>query len=111
MDYKTFLTAAALDHKMELIDKAIEYMETVPTSTECHDAIVDMLKYEKEGIAENFRQLTCDSCIENCKKAQCGNQGEGSIRHNNIDLSKVGSKRAPEVVVKPDSREVDEVFC
>lgn len=78
MDYRTFLTACAIDHKMELIDKAIEYMETVPMSAECYNAIVDMLKYEKEGLAEDFRKLTCESCIENCKKAQCGSQGEAS---------------------------------
>lgn len=96
MDYKTFLTACALDHKMELIDKAIEYMETVPVSTECHDAVVDMLKYEKEGIAEDFRQLTCESCIENYKKSQHGSMGDGSLRHNNIDLSKAGTTHAPE---------------
>lgn len=59
MDYKTFLTACALDHKMDLIDKAIEYTETVPVSTEAHDAIVDMLKYEKHGLIEDFKHLEC----------------------------------------------------
>lgn len=71
MNYKTFLTACALDHKMELIDKAIEYMETVPMSTECYNAIVDMLKYDKEKIAEDFRQLTCENCVRSCKESQC----------------------------------------
>ena len=99
MDYKTFLTACTLDHKMDLIDKAIEYMETVPVSTECYNAIVDMLKYDKEGITEDFRKLTCESCIENYKRAQSGSQGKpgvGSLKHNNIDFSKIGSTKAPE---------------
>lgn len=103
MDYKTFLTASALDHKMELIDKAIEYMETVPMSTDCHDAVVDMLKYEKEGIAEDFRKLTCESCVENYKMAQCGCQGtpgkastrpEGSPKA--FIMGKDGTTHAPE---------------
>ena len=59
MDYKTFLTACTLDHKMDLIDKAIEYMETVPVSTEAYEAIVDMLKYEKHGLIEDFKHLEC----------------------------------------------------
>lgn len=59
MDYKTYLTACALDHKMDLIDKAIEYMETVPVSTEAYEAIVDMLKYEKSGLIEDFKHLEC----------------------------------------------------
>lgn len=96
MDYKTFLTACALDHKMDLIDKAIEYMETVPMSTECHDAIVDMLKYEKEGLAENFRKLTCESCIENYKRAQCGSQGTISTRTEGFVMGRDGSTQAPE---------------
>lgn len=96
MDYKTFLTACALDHKMDLIDKAIEYMETVPMSTECHDAIVDMLKYEKEGLAENFRKLTCESCIENYKKSQCGNQGVASTKPEGFVMGRDGSTKSHE---------------
>ena len=96
MDYRTFLTACAIDHKMELIDKAIEYMETVPMSTECYNAIVDMLKYEKEGLAEDFRKLTCESCIENYKKAQCGSQGEASPKREGFVWGRDCSAQAPE---------------
>ena len=113
MDYKTFLTASALDHKMELIDKAIEYMETVPVSTECHDAIVDMLKYEKEGIAEDFRQLTCESCIENYKRAQHGNQGipgKISTRPEGFVMGMDGTTHAPEGM-RFDSRDIFAVHC
>ena len=59
MDYKTYLTACAIEHKIDLVEKAIEYMETVPLSTECYNAIVDMLKYEKHGLIENFKHLKC----------------------------------------------------
>lgn len=59
MKYKTYLTACAVMDKVNEIDKAIEYMETVPVSTECHDAIIDMLKYDKEGLIEDFKKL-CD---------------------------------------------------
>ena len=99
MDYKTFLTACTLDHKMDLIDKAIEYMETVPVSTECYNAIVDMLKYDKEGIAEDFRKLTCESCIENYKRAQCGSQGKPgkvSTRPEGFVMGRDGGTKAPE---------------
>lgn len=113
MDYKTFLTASALDHKMELIDKAIEYMETVPLSTERYTAIIDMLKYEKECIAEDFRQLTCESCIENYKKAQCGCQGisgKVSTRPEGFVMGKDGNTHAPEGM-RFDSRDIFAVHC
>lgn len=113
MDYKTFLTACALDHKMELIDKAIEYMETVPVSTECYSAIVDMLKYDKEGLVEDFRKLTCESCIENCKKAQCGSQGKPgavSTRSQEFVMGRDGSTKAPEGI-KLDTRDTFAVHC
>ena len=59
MEYKTYLIAATIEHKIDLIDKAIEYMETVPVSTEAYEAIVDMLKYEKHGLIEDFKHLEC----------------------------------------------------
>ena len=59
MEYKTYLMAATIEHKIDLIDKAIEYMETVPVSTEAYEAIVDMLKYEKHGLIEDFKHLEC----------------------------------------------------
>lgn len=59
MEYKTYLVACSIEHKMDLIDKAIEYMETVPVSTEAYEAIVDMLKYEKHGLIEDFKHLEC----------------------------------------------------
>lgn len=37
-------------HVIDEIEKAIVYMETVPVSTECYNAIVDMLDYEKQCI-------------------------------------------------------------
>lgn len=62
MEYKTYLTAEALMHKIDSIEKAIEYMETVLCSTECHDAVVDMLKYDKDKILDEFRQLGDEPC-------------------------------------------------
>lgn len=59
MEYRTYLTACTIQHKIDNIEKAIEYMDTVMCSTECHDAIVDMLKYDKEGLIEDFKKL-CD---------------------------------------------------
>lgn len=99
MDYKTFLTASTLDHKMDLIDKAIEYMETVPVSSECYDAIVDMLKYDKEKIAEDFRKLTCESCIENYKRTQCGNQGVASTKSEGFVMGRDGSTKSQEGIL------------
>ena len=64
MKYRDYLTACGLMHKVDLIEKAIEYMETVPVSTEAYEAIVDMLKYEKEGLIENFRTLAEKSSNE-----------------------------------------------
>lgn len=59
MEFRTYLTACAIEHKIDLVEKAIEYMETVPLSTECYNAIVDMLKYEKHGLIEDFKHLEC----------------------------------------------------
>lgn len=59
MEYKTYLVACSIEHKIDLIEKAIEYMETVPLSAEAYEAIVDMLKYEKHGLIEDFKHLEC----------------------------------------------------
>lgn len=59
MKYHDYLTACAIMHKVDLIEKAMEYMETVPMSTDCYNAIIDMLKYEKEGLIDNFRKIEC----------------------------------------------------
>lgn len=64
MKYRDYLTACGLMHKVDLIEKAMEYMETVPVSTEAYEAIVDMLKYEKEGLIENFITLAEKSSKE-----------------------------------------------
>lgn len=64
MKYHDYLTACGLMHKVDLIEKAIEYMETVPVSTEAYEAIKDMLNYEKEGLIENFRTLAEKSSKE-----------------------------------------------
>lgn len=68
MNYKTFLIACAIEHKIDLVEKAIEYMETVPLSTECYNAIVDMLKYEKSGLIEDFKHLECCPSEEEIKE-------------------------------------------
>lgn len=59
MKYHDYLTACAIMHKVDLIEKAMEYMETVPMSTDCYNAIIDMLKYEKEGLIDNFKKIEC----------------------------------------------------
>lgn len=64
MKYHDYLTACAIMHKVDLIEKAVEYMETVPVSTEAYEAIKDMLNYEKEGLIENFRTLAEKSSKE-----------------------------------------------
>ena len=64
MKYRDYLTACTIMHKTDLIEKAIEYMETVPVSTEAYEAIKDMLNYEKEGLIENFRTLAEKSSKE-----------------------------------------------
>lgn len=64
MKYHDYLTACAIMHKVDLIEKAVEYMETVPVSTEAYEAIKDMLNYEKEGLIDNFRTLAEKSSKE-----------------------------------------------
>lgn len=61
MRYHEYLTACGIMQKVDNIDKAIEYMETVMISEEAYKAIVDMLKYEREGLIEEFRQLSSSS--------------------------------------------------
>lgn len=59
MKYKDYLVACMIMEKVNKIEKAMEYMETVPMSTDCYNAIIDMLKYEKEGLIDNFRKIEC----------------------------------------------------
>ena len=102
MDYKTYLTACAIEHKIDLVEKAIEYMETVPLSTECYNAIVDMLKYEKHGLIENFKHLEC-----------CPTEEE-MVEFSKIDkefvMGRDGSAQAPEGI-RFDSRDTFAVHC
>lgn len=59
-----FLSACEISNKIDSIENAINYMETVHCSTECYNAIVDMLKYEKEGLINDFKKLSCTSTDE-----------------------------------------------
>ena len=102
MDYKTYLTACAIEHKIDLVEKAIEYMETVPLSTECYNAIVDMLKYEKHGLIEDFKHLEC-----------CPTEEE-MVEFSKIDkefvMGRDGSAQAPEGI-RPATRDDLEFNC
>ena len=52
-----YLEAQSIMDRIDSIDQAIEYMETVKCSTECYNAIIDMLKYDRESFVEQFRKL------------------------------------------------------
>lgn len=76
MTYPEYLTACAVMDKVNEIDKAIEYMETVPVSTECYEAVKDMLEYDKKGLIDEFHNICCSKAgntietIENDKASK-----------------------------------------
>ena len=115
MNYKTYLTACAIMHKVELIEKAIEYMETIPVSTECYNAIIDMLKYEKEGLIDDFIKLADNSAgdtIGRCTKELKKEIKETDEMKSKINVADLCWPRQQDMFVpKTDKREVDEVFC
>ena len=59
-----FLSACEISNKIDSIENAIEYFDTVICSTYCHDKIVEILKHEKEGLINDFKKLSCTSTEE-----------------------------------------------
>ena len=107
MKYRDYLTACTIMHKTDLIEKAIEYMETVPVSTEAYEAIKDMLNYEKEGLIENFRTLAEKSSKEQINIEE---EREEMMKDNAADWCCPNEEEVTRMA-KLDNREVDEVFC
>ena len=44
-------------NRIESIETAIEYMETVQCSKECMEAVVDMLKYDQHSLYDEFAKI------------------------------------------------------
>lgn len=73
MTFPEYLTACSVMDKVNEIDKAIEYMETVPVSTECYEAVKDMLKYDKQKLIDEFHDIRCSKAgntIKNDKASE-----------------------------------------
>lgn len=107
MKYHDYLTACAIMHKVDLIDKAMEYMETVPVSTEAYEAIVDMLKYEKEGLIENFRTLAEKSSKEEINIEE---EREEMMKDNTADWCNPNEEEVTRMA-KFDNRDTFAVHC
>ena len=57
MTTKKYIQAQQLMNRIESIETAIEYMETVQCSKECYEAVVDMLKYDQRSLYDEFAKI------------------------------------------------------
>ena len=57
MEDKKYLQAKQIMDKIDYIEQAIEYMETVHCSKECHEAIVQLLLQEQTSLYNQFHAL------------------------------------------------------
>jgi division protein CdvB (Snf7/Vps24/ESCRT-III family) len=57
MTTKKYIQAQGLMNRIESIETAIEYMETVQCSKECMEAVVDMLKYDQRSLYDEFAKI------------------------------------------------------
>ena len=57
MEDKKYLKAKQIMDKIDDIEQAIEYMETVHCSKECYEAIVQLLIYEQTCLYNQFHAL------------------------------------------------------
>lgn len=57
MTTSKYLEAQCVMEKIDSVEKAMEYMETVHCSTECYNAIKDMLSYERQSLIQDFQKI------------------------------------------------------
>lgn len=57
MEYNNYLTACAIMDKVDKCEKLIEYVQSLNLSVECTTAIIDMAKYEKDSLLNNFKEV------------------------------------------------------
>lgn len=76
MTYPEYLAACAVMDKVNEIDKAIEYMETVPVSTECYEAVKDMLEYDRQSLIDEFHNI-------------CSSKAGNTIKNDKTSKSKI----------------------
>lgn len=57
MTQADYLHACSIMNNIDEVEKLMDYLETVPLSPECYNAIKDMLEYEKKDMIERFKMI------------------------------------------------------